>query len=1000
MYIYLRISLHIFLVYIIMIKTSTLRVCRICQQNSTCYPPKCVCCKDSLPTNGENIKDFPQIVYFTFDDAVTLQTTKMYKKLFSAERKNPNGCRIKFTLFVSHNYTDYHLVNEFYKQGMEIASHSVNHRSDINLVQVRKEILGQKDNLVRFGNVPKEEIIGWRSPFLKPFGDKQVEILKEGGYIYDATLTYSKRHRKAIYPFTLDYGWPFRCQIPNCPEMQHPGFWEVPVVSVTDKNTLYDCVYTDGCTFPPTTYEEAYRYLWNNFLDYYNGNRAPMGVHMHAAWFFYNYPDDPYRLKAMDRFIRELLKKPDVHIITIKQMLEWVKNPVKNSEINSLKSWQCDSSNDFIKNFLQQYKYNDIHKNESLLQNQFKPYLKEKYTAKENRLYNISILEDSDNIASGSNSDNLWMSQNKLTDYKERRAKEEIKSLNTGAESRKKPMPVTEHVKTKTREWVARNFNLTDGWNQNDQSQFSSYIKESVHKEHLKQMNTKVSQQNGKENKKKKIYNQKQLTKNVDHSRIFSGSYFPRYHINQPKDFREKLDVYKNGTVVSMDKSEIFFKTPQNKTLTRHLQGRTSQNILMRYTNTKRNRLNILTVNQSSSLGSLMTSRSINNNSSGNNNIDINSPYIRRNTSFALDKQVLKALHQADDVWKTSVIANETSQPFKSNFQARAGVGNQEFSSRYSKRISIKSKNVKNNTFKTCQQGKNCLLPYCRCMNANVGIAKMDDIPQFVYFTFNGPITNQFFYSMISLFNLSHLNLRCPIKATYFVSDEGTSYDLVRKLYEADMDIALQGNSTSFYSNKSMLALDIQSQKFKMTHGAGIPAINITGWRSPSMFPLGDDQMKILQKEHFIYDSTLIYKQGCYRWPFTLDFGWGRTCPIGKCPTGNFYGFWEVPVIPLLDKYNYTCVYADGCLFNPTTAKDTLDFLLKNLAVHYQEKIPYGVQLRHDWFNPSQRHNLEGLKNFISKLVNMSDVYIVSIAELIQWIKQPKTLQLMKEKTC
>lgn len=65
--------------------------------------------------NGTNMKDFPQIVYFTFDDAVTLQTAKMYRKLFSAEKKNPNGCRIKFTLFVSHNYTDYRLVNEFYK---------------------------------------------------------------------------------------------------------------------------------------------------------------------------------------------------------------------------------------------------------------------------------------------------------------------------------------------------------------------------------------------------------------------------------------------------------------------------------------------------------------------------------------------------------------------------------------------------------------------------------------------------------------------------------------------------------------------------------------------------------------------------------------------------------------------------------------------------------------------------------------------------------------------
>merc|ERR1719402_1771155 len=49
------------------------------------------------------IKDRPQIVYLTFDDAFTAQAeSQFYRGLFNGTFKNPNGCAIRATHFISN----------------------------------------------------------------------------------------------------------------------------------------------------------------------------------------------------------------------------------------------------------------------------------------------------------------------------------------------------------------------------------------------------------------------------------------------------------------------------------------------------------------------------------------------------------------------------------------------------------------------------------------------------------------------------------------------------------------------------------------------------------------------------------------------------------------------------------------------------------------------------------------------------------------------------------
>lgn len=46
----------------------------------------------------------PQIILLTFDGAVNLNNYEHYRKVFNGKRQNPNGCDIKGTFYIAHEY--------------------------------------------------------------------------------------------------------------------------------------------------------------------------------------------------------------------------------------------------------------------------------------------------------------------------------------------------------------------------------------------------------------------------------------------------------------------------------------------------------------------------------------------------------------------------------------------------------------------------------------------------------------------------------------------------------------------------------------------------------------------------------------------------------------------------------------------------------------------------------------------------------------------------------
>ncbi|KOC70703.1 hypothetical protein WH47_06743, partial [Habropoda laboriosa] len=93
-------------------------------RKDVCLLPDCSCGGADIP-GGIPVEQTPQIVLLTFDDAVNDLNKPLYTDLFENGRKNPNGCPITATFYVSHEWTDYSQVQNLYADGHEMASHTV-----------------------------------------------------------------------------------------------------------------------------------------------------------------------------------------------------------------------------------------------------------------------------------------------------------------------------------------------------------------------------------------------------------------------------------------------------------------------------------------------------------------------------------------------------------------------------------------------------------------------------------------------------------------------------------------------------------------------------------------------------------------------------------------------------------------------------------------------------------------------------------------------------------
>ncbi|EGT30475.1 CBN-LGX-1 protein [Caenorhabditis brenneri] len=323
-----------------------------------CKLPNCFCSHNGRQAPGGLRPDeTPQFVVLTFDDAVNGKTFPDYKKLFENDvLKNPNGCDVKATFFISHEWTNYDAVNWLVQKGMEIASNSISHESleHENTNRWLNEMDGQRRILAKFGGAPEEQIVGIRSPQLALGGDNQFEMMVGAEFLWDNSMSANPGiHGEPFWPQTMDYQVAWDCHEASCPKSSFPGVWTVPL------NQFYGSYMRQIDSFRRSsmlraavdlnnTVDELEEIIMRNFERSYTANRAPYVLSLNAD--FLQLGGHNKGMKAVQRFLNKMSAQKDVYIVTIKQLIDWMKRPVPISQMKASKAVGCPITLSFNRN--------------------------------------------------------------------------------------------------------------------------------------------------------------------------------------------------------------------------------------------------------------------------------------------------------------------------------------------------------------------------------------------------------------------------------------------------------------------------------------------------------------------------------------------------------------------------------------------------------------------------------------------------------------------------
>ncbi|GAA5834205.1 hypothetical protein JCM5353_006950 [Sporobolomyces roseus] len=312
-----------------------------CDPNE-CKLPNCQCASTS-PPGGLSPQDTPQFITFTADDAIQSYTQEVLN-FFLSRRKNPNGCSPKMTFFNSLQYSNYSMVTEWYVAGNEIADHTMTHVGSPNA----SEIYGNLRALNAFAGIPMSDIIGFRAPMLN-WTSETLKLLHDANFVYDSSATSSipanASGTDAYWPYTLDNGLANDCLVVTdaCRgQLKLPGLWEIPMYAIFENNDPSKIHLMDP--WLEGSPDAVLQWMKDSFISHYNGNRAPFGLYSHPIHLAVGYPGitDPIELRNMiQNFLDWAQAFPNVWLVSNQQMMGWLRDPKKNSEISQSESLGC-----------------------------------------------------------------------------------------------------------------------------------------------------------------------------------------------------------------------------------------------------------------------------------------------------------------------------------------------------------------------------------------------------------------------------------------------------------------------------------------------------------------------------------------------------------------------------------------------------------------------------------------------------------------------------------
>jgi hypothetical protein len=303
-----------------------------------CTLPHCFCSRTGLDVPGElESADVPQMVLLTFSDPITDRTINSLKAIFNGRYRNPNGCPIKATFFVTHDYSNYDQVQWLYSQGHEMAVSSMtgDNNETKSESEWEAEMAGTKKALEKFSYVDGKKVIGVRAPQMRPGGDAQYRAMLRGGFRYDSSTLVTGG---PYWPQTMDHRPPWQCvNGQRCPLYSYPGLWEFTI------NEFYHPNGSTGNSLHSVvgrgTAESVFRVLSENFNRSESASKAPFVVPI-SSELLTSLPDSG-AVNGIQRFLESILKRQDVYVVSMSQALDWITLPTRLAKIRDFRSWNC-----------------------------------------------------------------------------------------------------------------------------------------------------------------------------------------------------------------------------------------------------------------------------------------------------------------------------------------------------------------------------------------------------------------------------------------------------------------------------------------------------------------------------------------------------------------------------------------------------------------------------------------------------------------------------------
>jgi hypothetical protein len=110
------------------------------------------------------------------------------------------------------------------------------------------------------------------------------------------------------------------------PDEKYPGLMEIPVWNIQTDSYPDNAFALDPCSTDITKNPipcDTFALLKDNFDKAYAGNRAPVPMYFHSPWL-----SEPNTMKDVQKFIKYAASKPNTYFITMRQLMDWMKDPV------------------------------------------------------------------------------------------------------------------------------------------------------------------------------------------------------------------------------------------------------------------------------------------------------------------------------------------------------------------------------------------------------------------------------------------------------------------------------------------------------------------------------------------------------------------------------------------------------------------------------------------------------------------------------------------------